>query len=133
MYRPERRYYIGCGREEVEDDVYAAGGVEPGGLRRGVGRRWLCSGAPAPALCVPCEGATPQSSAMKAMTAALALPSTGGAVRRIFKRSPCRPASSFFAARGCTRTRKRRSSPSHWNHGAAIRLSRGDGRGRRAV
>ncbi|AVK26638.1 hypothetical protein CSB85_5807 [Pseudomonas aeruginosa] len=40
------------------------------------------------------------------------MPSTGGAVRRIFRRSPCSPANSSRLALGCRWQSRSRSSPS---------------------
>src|SRR3569623_499140 len=102
-------------RESRKDQ--GSGGVTPAGMRLGACTRKVFSRPAEPAVSMTRESATPQSAATKATTAALALPSTGGEVRRILRRSPCRPASSFLAARGCTRTRKMRSPPSQRNHG----------------
>ncbi|MNT67821.1 hypothetical protein D3C72_2059920 [compost metagenome] len=44
---------------------------------------------------------TPNALARNAIRYALALPSTGGAVRRILRRSPCSPAKSSLRAAGC--------------------------------
>lgn len=49
---------------------------------------------------------TPKRSAMKLITASLALFSTGGAVTQILKALPCIPATLFFEARGWTYTRR---------------------------
>ena len=56
--------------------------------------------------------ATPKALPRKASRWALALPSTGGAVRRIFRRSPCSPANSSRLALGCRWQSRSRSSPS---------------------
>src|SRR3569623_2803370 len=93
------------------------GGATPAGKRLGACTRKVFSRLGAPAVSMTREGATALRAATKAMTAAVALPATGGEVRRILRRSPCRPARSFLAARGCTRTRKMRSPPSQRNHG----------------
>src|SRR5207245_8208044 len=56
------------------------------------------------------EGATSSAWASRALTAALAAPSTGGAVTRTRRASSRQPVMAARAARGCTRTRSRATS-----------------------
>ncbi|VXC63367.1 hypothetical protein PSEUDO9AZ_11422 [Pseudomonas sp. 9AZ] len=67
---------------------------------------------------------TANTLARNASSWALALPSAGGAVRRIFTRSPCSPANSSLLALGCRWHSRIRSAPSQrkW----LIRRSRSD-------
>ncbi len=88
--------------------------------------RLLC-----PASSVICARFTPKQRARKRSRCSFALPSTGGAVMRIFKLSPCRPQSSSALALGCTWQVSKSRWPCHRTAPPDIPWGRsGDAKGR---
>jgi len=98
MSRVARRMRARC------DSAHRAGAFMPAGRDCGFSIRTRLLRPVSPLRIVTCPGATAQDFARNFNRARLALPSTGGAVRRIFSRSPRMPAISSRLDRGWTRT-----------------------------
>jgi hypothetical protein len=95
-------------------------GVTPAGRIRGEAILTRFSRLVSPDNTVTWDFATPHCLPRKLRSCSLALPSTGGAVSRIFRAFPSGPAISSCAARGWMRRWSIRSEPSQRYHEALI-------------
>ena len=82
---------------------------------------------------VTLRSGTPNASARKRSSSAFALPSTGGAARRILSASPCAPATSVRFAPAARAASARARAPSSRRHGRSGMRHRGSERVQRRV